>query len=399
MKNRPDLHSQSTRFAPAEVSFGSAAVAARRLSQAPSAPLCFQEGIQRQIVQVQKCQLQPSRHPADRLIHAIMTSMAMTAAEDQAHNTETDPDTMNHHEPVMPREVLDALAPADGKRLLDGTFGGGGHTRSLLEAGARVDAFDRDAGALADGRDQLHDFLKAGQLALHHANFRDAAQVLGPDAQGAFDGILLDLGISSIQLDDPERGFTFQQDGPLDMRMDQTKGPTAAELVATLDEEQLSEIFYKFGEETKARRVAAEIVRERERLPIKTTLDLVEVVEKVIPRTSGKHPATRVFQALRIAVNHELGALEKALESLTTLLKPGGRLAIISFHSLEDRMVKQFFQERSRAWIDRPEWPEAKPNPLHQFRLLSRRAIKPSDIEVDYNPRARSARLRIAARL
>jgi 16S rRNA (cytosine1402-N4)-methyltransferase len=285
-----------------------------------------------------------------------------------------------------------------GTQILDGTVGGGGHARFLLEEGAEVTAFDRDQNALNRVRKSLERF--QDRLVPHHGNFADARRILGPECDAMFDGILLDLGISSIQLDDPQRGFTFQEDGPLDMRMNQqSDGPTAADLVMSLPQEELEQIFRQYGEEPMARRVARMIVRERERLAFVTTRDLAEEVEKIIPRRGRRHPATRVFQALRIAVNEELQTLERALPEMTRLLKPGGRIAVITFHSLEDRLVKRFFHHQGREWLDRPEWPEPRRNPDYNYRLLSRKSIKPSEEEIARNPRARSAQLRVAERV
>jgi 16S rRNA (cytosine1402-N4)-methyltransferase len=295
-------------------------------------------------------------------------------------------------------EVKNALHPRVGSQILDGTLGGGGHTRYLLEEGAEIIAFDRDKSALTRVENQLQRF--HDRLTLHHGNFADARRILGPEYERQFDGILLDLGISSIQLDDPERGFTFQEDGPLDMRMNQeSDGPTAADLVMSLPQEELEQIFRKYGEEPMARRVAQMIVRERDRLAFVTTRDLAEEVEKVIPRRGRRHPATRIFQALRIAVNEELQSIERALPEMTRLLKPGGRIAVITFHSLEDRLVKRFFHHQGREWLDRPEWPEPRRNPDYNYRLLSRKSIKPTEEEIARNPRARSAQLRVAERV
>ncbi len=357
-----------------------------------SAVVGLPESVQAQVDEVNNCRMRPADHPADRFLHGIIGLMAPPRARC------TKPQRiMSAHEPVMLDEVLKWLRPRGGKRFLDGTLGGGGHTRFLLEEGAEVDAFDRDSAAIARVDEELARF--CDRLRLHHGNFVDAPEILGPDAEGAFDGILLDLGISSIQLDDPERGFSFQTDGPLDMRMDKTRGQTAADLVMTLPAEELERIFRQYGEEPMARRVARHLVKERERLAFVTTQDLAEEVEKIIPRRGKRHPATKVFQALRIAVNDELRSVEDALPALTRLLKPGGRIAVISFHSLEDRLVKRFFHHRSRPWIDRPEWPEPRPNPDYQYRLLSRKSLKPTQEEVRNNPRARSAQLRVAERI
>ncbi len=213
------------------------------------------------------------------------------------------------------------------------------------------------------------------------------------------DGILLDLGVSSRQLDNPERGFSFREDGPLDMRMDTRSGLSAAELVNEWSEEELIRIFREYGEESRAARVAREIVKSRLVKRIETTFELSEVVGRAIPKTSAKNPATKVFQALRIAVNDELGCLERALEQVHRWLRPGGRLAVITFHSLEDRIVKNYMRRHSEPTIDRPEWPAARPNPECYYRLPVRKAITASAAEQAANPRSRSAKLRIAERL
>jgi 16S rRNA (cytosine1402-N4)-methyltransferase len=213
------------------------------------------------------------------------------------------------------------------------------------------------------------------------------------------DGILVDLGVSSHQLDDPERGFSFQADGPLDMRMDERVEVTAADLVNGLEEAQLADIFFRYGEERSARRIAREIVARRERRKFETTRQLAALVERVKPRRGRAHPATQVFQALRIAVNDEIKALEDFLEATTRWLRPGGTLVVITFHSLEDRIVKHFIKDRCNAWTDRPEWPEPRPNPLHCFAPVTGKPIPPSDEEMRRNPRARSAKLRVAKRI
>jgi 16S rRNA (cytosine1402-N4)-methyltransferase len=311
--------------------------------------------------------------------------------------TPEDLDLMSGHVPVMLEECLDGLNAVGEKRYLDGTFGGGGHTQALLQLGAEVVAFDRDPAARERAEERLSDHLDA--LTLVHGNFADALEILGPEAEQSFDGILLDLGISSIQLDDPERGFSFQTEGPLDMRMDTSRGATAADLVNSLEARELTRLFREYGEEPQAVRVANAIVKARAAGRIETTEHLAEIVASVIPRTGKKHPATRVFQALRIAVNDELESLRRALPMLTKLLKPGGRLAIISFHSLEDRIVKHFLQETSREWNDRPEWPAPRPNPAFSYRLIGRKPVGPTEEEVERNPRSRSAKLRVAERV
>jgi 16S rRNA (cytosine1402-N4)-methyltransferase len=316
----------------------------------------------------------------------------MIALIDEIHMTE-EADRPNYHIPVLVEEVISSLKPASGKLILDGTAGGGGHTKAILEAGAFVIACDQDPEALAEVSRRLG--TSAGQLRLVESNFADIAEKLPALGVTELDGVLLDLGLSSHQINAPERGFSFQTDGPLDMRMSPRTERTAADLVNGASQEELTKIFFEFGEESAGRRVASHLVKARARERIVTTQDLVKAVALVLPRRGPKNPATKIFQALRIAVNGELSALEKALTELSKSLAPGGRMAIITFHSLEDRMVKRYFREVSKEWIDRPEWPSARRNPLYAFRLVTTRAIEPSAEEVRRNPRARSAKLRV----
>ncbi len=302
-----------------------------------------------------------------------------------------------YHEPVLLRETVELLAPGPGKLMVDGTLGGGGHTLPLLEAGASVIGLDQDADALAFARARLDEW--SGSLRILHANFRDLEDVLQRIGAGPLDGALLDLGVSSRQLETPERGFSFLRNGPLDMRMDSQCSVTAADLVNNASGSQLEAIFRNFGEEPAARRIAAYLVRERRARPFKDTFDLAQFVERSIGRHGRVHPATRVFQALRIAVNRELEALSEGLEQFTARLKPGGRLAVITFHSLEDRIVKNFFKTRSALQIDRPEWPEARPNPDLLFKAVTRRPLVASDAEQSRNPRSRSAKLRVVEKI
>ncbi len=239
----------------------------------------------------------------------------------------------------------------------------------------------------------------ASRLTLIRSNFADVTHYLneGIGASG-FDGILIDLGISSHQLDTPQRGFSFQHSGPLDMRMGPNVPRKASDLVNYAPEAELIRIFRDYGEEPAARRVAAEIVRTRISHPFSTTAELAQAIEAVLPRRGPRHPATRVFQALRIAVNDELGTIERALPLLADQVKPGGRFAVITFQSLEDRLVKQFFRKVTQEWVDRPEWPEPKRNPSFGFRSLTSRPVEPSDEELAVNPRSRSAKLRVIER-
>ena len=296
------------------------------------------------------------------------------------------------HEPVLRNDVLRVLEPRPGKIFLDGTLGGGGHSESLLAAGARVVGLDRDKEALQHAGARLSAF--GDRFRAVHANFSEAADNDIVRSFAPFDGALLDIGVSSRQLDSAERGFSFRHDGPLDMRMDSSAGETAADLLNTAPEEELARIFREFGEEPQSRRAARAIAAERERIAFARTGQLAALIEKVIPRRGRIHPATRVFQALRIAVNDELGALRRALETIPALLRGGARFAVITFHSLEDRIVKSFFRSGSEEWLDRPEWPAPRRNPDRCFLDLTRKPLEPDAEEVKRNPRARSARLR-----
>ena len=296
------------------------------------------------------------------------------------------------HAPVLRDEVVRVLRPRAGQIFLDGTLGGGGHSEALLEAGARVVALDRDAESLNYARARLSVF--GERFCPVHGNFADAASNPEVLASGPFDGALLDLGVSSHQLDTAERGFSFRHDGPLDMRMDFSSGETAADIVNHAPEEELVRIFREFGEEPQSKRAARAIVAERERFAFSRTGQLAALLEKVLPRRGRIHSATRVFQALRIAVNDELGALRRALETIPALLRDGARFAVITFHSLEDRIVKSFFRAGSEEWLDRPEWPAPRRNPDRCFVDLTRKPIEASPEEVKRNPRARSACLR-----
>ena len=304
------------------------------------------------------------------------------------------------HEPVLLEEVLSALRPASGGLYVDGTVGGGGHSEAILEACSpegRLVAFDRDDWALNAAASRLARF--GDRMELHHEAFAGLAKRL---AKRRCDGVLLDLGVSSPQLDEAERGFSFQADGPLDMRMDRRQSVTAAQLVNELESEKLAEIFWKLGGERKSRRIARAIVEQRSMQRLDTTKQLAEVVERACPRRGARtHPATGVFQALRMAVNDELGQVEAGLEAGWSVLKPGGRLAVITFHSGEDRVVKQFGRRLAKPYtvrgeVDLPELREPR-EPL--AKELSRKAIKPSKEELDRNPRSRSAQLRVLEKI
>lgn len=298
-----------------------------------------------------------------------------------------------HHEPVLSAEILEFLRPASGMTILDGTLGGGGHSGLILATGARVLGTDRDPAALSHARTHLATY--AGRFTALEGNFAEAPTLLASSGVKQLDGILLDLGVSSHQLDTPERGFSFQREGPLDMRMGGA-GRTAADLVNTAPACELARIFRQYGDEPRAIQFAARIVRAREKKLFATTTELAELI--AAGRQGPRHPATRVFQALRIAVNDEIASLEKALPELAALLSPGGRMAVITFHSLEDRVVKHFFRSHSVAEIDDPTWPAPRPNPSRIFDLLTPRSVTATSGELEANPRSRSARLRVVER-
>jgi len=303
----------------------------------------------------------------------------------------------------MPAEVLACLDPRPGETFVDGTVGGGGHARLVLEATApdgRLIGLDRDREALAAAADRLAPF--GDRVLLHHGNFADADRILAGIGISAVDGILLDLGVSSFQLDTARRGFSFQSDAPLDMRMDTSSGMTAADVVNALSADALAKIFREYGEERYARRIARRIEKVRGEEAILTTRQLAELVRDAVPKghvPSRIHPATRVFQALRIHVNAELESLRDGLQRAMTLLNPGGRMAVISFHSLEDRIVKQFFREAARACICPPGLPVCACNRKPEAVLLTRKGVRAAEDEIEANPRARSAVLRAIRRL
>ncbi|MGC1481697.1 MAG: 16S rRNA (cytosine(1402)-N(4))-methyltransferase RsmH [Chthoniobacterales bacterium] len=312
-------------------------------------------------------------------------------------NSEPAPGCMEYHIPVLADEVVTFLRPGPGDHFLDGTLGGGGHSERLLQAGAHVVALDRDPDALAFAAKRLAPF--SDRLTLIESNYADADQALDRVGIGQIGGALIDIGVSSHQLDTAERGFSLLHDGPLDMRMGPDATESAADLVNSAPTGELARIFREFGEEKAANRIAAHIGRVRTDRRITTTGELATAVQQVIPRTGKRHPATRVFQALRIAVNAELTSLDRGLATISARLAPKARFGVITFHSLEDRMVKRYFKHRSSAWIDRPEWPEPRKNPDRIFRLLTPHPIDPGPDEVAENPRARSAKLRIVERI
>jgi 16S rRNA (cytosine1402-N4)-methyltransferase len=300
----------------------------------------------------------------------------------------------DYHLPVFPAEIAAWMGAGPGKFIVDGTLGGGGHSEIFLNTGARVLGIDRDPEALAHARARLAGF--GERFATWEGNFSRLAEIPAIQAGERADGLLLDLGVSSRQLDSPARGFSFMREGPLDMRMGPSSPHTAAEVVNQWDEAELVRVLFEFGEEPKARRIAAALVRQRSVRPFTTTLELAACIEETIGRRGRTHPATRAFQAIRMAVNEELESLAAALALVPSVLKPGGRLLIITFHSLEDRLVKRFLRHRSTAFLDDPGWPEPRPNPDLQFQLLARKAIIPTAEEISLNPRARSAKLRVA---
>jgi 16S rRNA (cytosine1402-N4)-methyltransferase len=300
---------------------------------------------------------------------------------------------------VLLGHALRALSPKAGERYIDGTFGAGGYARAILDAAdCQVLGLDRDPSAIEAGR--ALESQAAGRLKLAETPFshmEDAAHGIGWDS---VDGVVLDLGVSSMQLDEAARGFSFMRDGPLDMRMS-GKGLSAADVVNTFEKDEIADILYQLGEERRSRAVAAAIVADREKAPFERTGQLADLVSRVLGRRHDdpKHPATRTFQALRLYVNDELGELQRGLEAAERILKPGGRLAVVSFHSLEDRIVKRFLQSRSGKKAKTSRYlPAAAQEPAPSFDLQERHGVEPSEEEVAANPRARSGRLRWAIR-
>jgi 16S rRNA (cytosine1402-N4)-methyltransferase len=306
--------------------------------------------------------------------------------------------TAPDHTPVLLDEVLDLLQPRSGAVYVDGTFGGGGYARALLAAAdCFVWGIDRDPDAIERGQGLVRDH--KGRLALIHGRFGDLAALLEEKDVTEVDGVTFDLGVSSPQIDQAERGFSFRADGPLDMRMER-EGPTAADIVNEMDEADLKGLIRSLGEERRAGSVAKAIVRARETAPITRTGQLAEIVRGAVPPArDGIDPATRTFQALRIFVNNELDEIDRGLAGAERVLRAGGRLVVVSFHSLEDRRVKAFLRERGgRAPSASRHLPEAAPRAEPSFRVLTNRPIRPGDEEVARNPRARSARLRAGER-
>jgi len=301
---------------------------------------------------------------------------------------------MNGHLPVMLSEVLETLSPRAGERYIDGTFGGGGYTKAILEAAdCRVTGIDRDPDAIARGEELAKQF--GGRLTVVQGTFSEMDELV----DGSSDGVVLDLGVSSFQFDEADRGFSFREDGPLDMRMSKS-GMSAADFVNTADEAELTRVIRDLGEERFARKVARAIIAAR---PLSRTAQLADVVAKALGPAALRHPihpATRTFQALRIHVNDELGELERGLEAAERVLNAGGRLVVVAFHSLEDRIVKRFFTERAKpASAGSRHAPVAKAKTKQTFRLITSKARMPTEAEIAQNPRARSARLRAAEKL
>lgn len=317
----------------------------------------------------------------------------------------------SQHVPVMLEEVLRFLQPRPGGRYVDGTLGGGGHTTALLERSApdgRVLGIDTDLRALARVRERLSSFVKSGRLVLVHANFAELARVVAEADFVPLQGVLLDLGFSSDQMDDPERGFSFSADGPLDMRLDQSLAFSAADLVNRASEQELADIFWRYGEETRSRQIARRIVRERASKMITRTSQLAAIAAAGVPYKSGAiHPATRVFQALRIVVNRELEQLENVLPQIVDVLstktgyhtdgkEEAGRLVILAFHSLEDRIVKEFTRREAKDCLCPPHVPVCICGHKARLRILTPKPVTPTAQEIERNPRARSAKLRAA---
>lgn len=304
------------------------------------------------------------------------------------------------HVPVLLDEIVEYVAPAPSDRIIDGTFGAGGYTRALLNAaeGVRVLAIERDPDARAAGQALVDHF--HGRLVLVAGRFGDLAELARTHAFRPVDGVVLDIGVSSMQLDEAGRGFSFMADGPLDMRMERD-GPSAADLVNEMDEADLADVIFAYGEERQSRRVARAVVKAREAGRIVTTRALAGVVERALGRRhdDDRHPATRTFQALRIAVNDELGELARGLAAAEQVLVPGGRLVVVTFHSLEDRIVKRFLQRRSgRLGSGSRHGPPISDDAAPSFQLVNHRPVTPTEEELAANPRARSAKLRAAIR-
>ena len=308
---------------------------------------------------------------------------------------------MTYHTPVLLKEVVTQLQPCRGGLYVDCTVGGGGHAREILRAcgpEGQLIGLDWDEEAITASREELGEF--GARVQLVRANYVELERVLMSLGVTAVDGVVFDLGVSSRQFDEPGRGFSFQREGPLDMRMSRQLGAAARDVLRTASLEELAKIFRVYGEEKRARAIAREIVSEREQAPLDTTTQLARLCERVLgPKRGGIHPATRVFQALRIAVNNELENLKRGLEVATRFLKSGGHIAVISFHSLEDRIVKQFFVDKSSGCICPTDLPACACGRKEVLRIVTRKPVTPGEAEIRANPRARSAKLRVAEKL
>ena len=305
------------------------------------------------------------------------------------------------HIPVLVREIIGGVSIQPGSEFVDGTIGGGGHTNEILKKNGpngRVLGLDADPAAIERVGKRFPDEVEAGRLVLVNTNFVEIEEAATDSGFNQVDGILLDLGVSSFQIDEPERGFSFQYEGPLDMRMDSNQSLSAAVIVNQWSEKEIADVIYRYGEERKSRRIARSIVKHR---PIRTTTQLAETVSRTVGGRRGRriHPATRTFQALRIAVNEELTVLEDVLPQCLRLLGPVGRLAVISFHSLEDRIVKRWMQSEAADYVSDPTHPMGGVSKRPTIRILTRKPLTPTDEEVASNPRSRSAKLRIAEKV
>ncbi len=299
------------------------------------------------------------------------------------------------HIPVLLNEVVESIAPKDGGVYVDGTFGAGGYTRAVLDAAdCTVYAIDRDPDAIREGQKLVEAY--KGRLHLLHGTFGEMAELVRGEGVDFVDGVMLDIGVSSMQIDRAERGFSFQKDGALDMRMSQN-GLSAADVLNTFGEREIADIIYKYGEERFSRRIAAAVVEQRKTAPFKTTLEFADLIRRTVPhKREDIDPATRSFQALRIYVNDELGQLESGLSAAHDLLKAGGRMAIVSFHSLEDRIVKTFMQEKSGKTANPSRYMPVVEKQAATLKTITKKPILPTESETKFNPRARSARLRVA---
>lgn len=299
------------------------------------------------------------------------------------------------HIPVLLNEVVESIALKDGGVYVDGTFGAGGYTRAVLDAAdCTVYAIDRDPDAIREGQKLVEAY--KGRLHLLHGTFGEMAELVRGEGVDFVDGVMLDIGVSSMQIDRAERGFSFQKDGALDMRMSQN-GLSAADVLNTFGEREIADIIYKYGEERFSRRIAAAVVEQRKTAPFKTTLEFADLIRRTVPhKREDIDPATRSFQALRIYVNDELGQLESGLSAAHDLLKAGGRMAIVSFHSLEDRIVKTFMQEKSGKTANPSRYMPVIEKQAATLKTITKKPILPTESETKFNPRARSARLRVA---